>query len=86
MVDVLLTRLKFGCVAIQQSSVCAMYSSGYISGCVVDVGDQSVSVCCVEDGISNPNTRLALNYGGNDITRAFWWLLKQAGNSKYRNL
>ena len=81
MVDILLTRLKFGSVAVQQSSVCAVYSSGTSSSCVVDVGDQVISISCVEDGISNPNTRLSLNYGGNDITRAFWWLINQSGES-----
>ena len=79
MVDVLLTRLKFGSVAVQQSSVCAVYSSGISSGCVVDVGDQTISVGCIEEGVSNPNTRLVLNYGGNDVTRAFWWLINQSG-------
>ena len=81
MVDILLTRLKFGSVAVQQSSVCAVYSSGTSSSCVVDVGDQVISISCVEDGISNPNTRLSLSYGGNDITRAFWWLINQSGES-----
>ena len=31
-----------------------------------DSGDQKVSVSCVEDGVSQPNTRLQLGYGDND--------------------
>ena len=77
--DILLIRLKFSSVAVQQSSVCALYSTGYSTACVVDVGDHVTAISCVEDGVSNPNTRLLLSRGGNDVTRAFWWLLREAG-------
>jgi actin-related protein 8 len=36
---------------------------------VVDVGDQKTSISCVEDGISHPETRIHLDYGGGDITQ-----------------
>ena len=45
--------------------------------CVVDVGDQKTSISCVEDGISNPETRIHLDYGGSDITQVFHYLLEQ---------
>eukprot|EP00112_Aurelia_sp_Birch-Aquarium-sp1_P000617 Seg1058.8 transcript_id=Seg1058.8/GoldUCD/mRNA.D3Y31 product="Actin-related protein 8" protein_id=Seg1058.8/GoldUCD/D3Y31 len=77
MVDVLLNRLGFSCVILHQESVCATFGSGLPSACVVDVGDQKTSICCVEDGVSIPNTRLKLDYGGSDITRGFYWLLKR---------
>ncbi|CAB4059138.1 ACTR8 [Lepeophtheirus salmonis] len=44
--------------------------------CVVDAGDQKISVSCVEDGISHPDTRIQLNYGGGDISRIYYTLLK----------
>ena len=44
------------CVCVQES-VCATYSAGLSSGCVVDVGDEVTHICCVEEGMSNPNTR-----------------------------
>lgn len=44
-------------VIVLQESVCAVYGSGLSSACVVDIGDQKTSVCCVEDGISHRNTR-----------------------------
>lgn len=56
----------FVCVAIivHQESVCATFGSGLSSACVVDVGDQKTSLCCVEDGVSHRNSRLAwLIYG-----------------------
>lgn len=37
--------------------------------CVVDMGDQKTSISCVEDGISHPETRIHLDYGGADITQ-----------------
>ena len=58
-----------------QESVCATFSSGVGSACVVDVGDQKTSVCCVEDGLSQPATRLTLRLGGADIARCLHWLL-----------
>ena len=39
--------------------MCATYSAGLSSACVVDVGDEVTHICCVEDGMSNPNTRSA---------------------------
>jgi len=36
---------------------------------VVDMGDQKTSISCVEDGISHPETRIHLDYGGADITQ-----------------
>ena len=55
--------------------MCAAFGAGLSSACVVDVGDEKSHVCCVEDGVSNPFTRLTLNVGGSDITRLFYDLL-----------
>lgn len=40
--------------------MCATFGSGLSSACVVDVGDQKTSLCCVEDGVSHRNSRLAV--------------------------
>lgn len=37
--------------------MCATFGSGIPSACVVDVGDEKTSICCVEDGVSITNTR-----------------------------
>lgn len=44
-------------IVVHQESVCATFGSGLSSTCIVDVGDQKTSVCCVEDGVSHRNTR-----------------------------
>lgn len=55
--------------------MCATFGAGIGSACVIDVGDQKVSVSCVEDGLSLPATRVTMKFGGSDITRCFHWLL-----------
>ena len=42
---------------VHQESVSATYGSGLSSACVVDVGDQKTSLCCVEDGVSHRSSR-----------------------------
>ncbi|XP_053326025.1 actin-related protein 8 [Spea bombifrons] len=79
MVNMILTKIGFSGVIVHQESVCAAFGSGLGSACVVDVGDQKTSVCCVEDGISHRNTRLCLAYGGSDVTRCLFWLMQRAG-------
>ncbi|KAM9752197.1 actin-related protein 8 isoform 2-T2 [Menidia menidia] len=78
-VNMLLLNMGFSAIIAHQESVCATFGSGLSSACVVDVGDQKTSVCCVEDGVSHRNSRLCLAYGGSDVTRTFFWLLQRAG-------
>uniref|UniRef100_A0A8C8A8D3 Actin related protein 8 n=1 Tax=Oryzias sinensis TaxID=183150 RepID=A0A8C8A8D3_9TELE len=78
-VNMLLLNMGFSAIIVHQESVCATFGSGLSSACVVDVGDQKTSVCCVEDGVSHRNSRLCLAYGGSDVTRTFFWLLQRAG-------
>lgn len=94
--------------------MCAMYGAGLSTGCVVDVGEERSHICCVEDGMSNPNTRsappthchthplllfcccysivnifigrLTVQYGGNDITRLLYWLLKKVCKGERENI
>ncbi|XP_006631111.2 actin-related protein 8 [Lepisosteus oculatus] len=79
LVNMLLMKMGFSATVVHQESVCATFGSGLSSACVVDVGDQKTSVCCVEDGISHRSSRLCLAYGGSDVTRCFFWLLQRAG-------
>ena len=55
--------------------MCATFGTGVGSACVVDIGDQKTAVSCVEDGLSQPATRLVMQYGSSDVTRCFHWLL-----------
>ncbi|XP_061526928.1 actin-related protein 8 isoform X1 [Phycodurus eques] len=79
LVSMLLLNMGFSAIIVHQESVCATFGSGLSSACVVDVGDQKTSLCCVEDGVSHRNSRLSLAYGGADVTRILFWLLQRAG-------
>ncbi|XP_051060686.1 actin-related protein 8 isoform X4 [Phodopus roborovskii] len=79
LVHMILMKMGFSGIVVHQESVCATFGSGLSSTCVVDVGDQKTSVCCVEDGVSHRNTRLCLAYGGSDVSRCFYWLMQRAG-------
>jgi len=57
LVNVLLLRMEFASAFLHQESVCATFSAGLSSACVVNVGGETTHVCCVEEGMSNPNTR-----------------------------
>ncbi|NXW96826.1 ARP8 protein, partial [Larus smithsonianus] len=79
LVNMILMKMGFSGIVVHQESVCATFGSGLSSACIVDVGDQKTSVCCVEDGVSHRNTRLCLAYGGSDVSRCFYWLMQRAG-------
>lgn len=73
----MLLKMGFGSCFLVQDHVAATFGAGLGSACVVDCGDQKVSVSCVEDGISHPSTRVRLEYGGADVTQCYFWLLKK---------
>ncbi|KAM7346712.1 actin-related protein 8 [Cochliomyia hominivorax] len=77
LVSLLLTRLKFRACFLLQDHVAATFGAGLGYACVVDLGDQKCSISCVEDGISQPDTRVRLGYGGGDITQVFYALLRK---------
>ncbi|KAK7101992.1 actin-related protein 8-like [Littorina saxatilis] len=77
--EMLLNNLGFEAVILHQESVCATFGAGLPCACVVDVGDQKSSVCCVDDGMSHHATRITMEYGGSDISRCLHSLLARSG-------
>ena len=77
-ITMMLNDLNFAGFLLIQESVAAVYGHGLVTGCVVDIGDQKISVCCVEEGTSLPNTRISLDFGGHDISRLLLFLLKNS--------
>ena len=73
----LLQQIGFGQAFVLQDHVAATFGAGLGYGCVIDIGDQKTSVSCVEDGISHPDTRIHLEYGGSDINQVFHYLIEQ---------
>lgn len=64
-------EIEFKQVAFIQESLAATYGAGYSSTCVVDIGAQKTSICCVEDGMCHEDSRINLKYGGYDVTETF---------------
>ena len=59
MMNLVLNRLGFGMAFLMQDHVSATFGTGLACATVVDVGDQKISVSCVEDGISYPHSRVS---------------------------
>ncbi|WVQ98665.1 hypothetical protein IAU59_005796 [Kwoniella sp. CBS 9459] len=85
MTHLLLVTMGFKEIAVHQEAYCAIFSAGMSSACVVDIGAQVTSVTCVDEGLVNADTRMKLNYGGDDITSALVTIL-QRSNFPYRDL
>lgn len=67
----LLRDFSFLRVCFMQESLAASFGAGYSSSCIVDVGAQKTSICCVEEGMCVENSRVNLKYGGEDVTETF---------------
>ncbi|KAI4202092.1 MAG: hypothetical protein LQ350_002759, partial [Teloschistes chrysophthalmus] len=69
--DMLFRDFGFGHVCFIQESLAATFGAGYTQACVVDIGAQKTSICCVEEGMCIENSRINLKYGGVDVTETF---------------
>lgn len=69
--NMLMRDLGFAKVCFFQESLAASYGAGYTTTCIVDVGAQKTSICCVEEGMCIENSRVNLKYGGADVTETF---------------
>lgn len=47
----------FAFLHLLQESVSSVFGCGLSAACVVDVGDEKTSICCVEDGLVIPSSR-----------------------------
>lgn len=74
----LLLNMGFQGVAVIQESLAATYGAGVSNACVIDIGAQTTKIGCVDEGMIIPNSRAVVNYGGDDITRYFYKLLKES--------
>lgn len=69
--EMLIRDFGFGKVCFIQESLAATFGAGYTTACVVDLGAQKSSICCVEEGMCIENSRINLKYGGLDVTETF---------------
>ncbi|KAL6718346.1 Actin-like protein arp8 [Lecanora helva] len=69
--EMLIRDLGFGKVCFIQESLAATFGAGYSISCIVDVGAQKTSICCVEEGMCLEQSRINLKFGGADVTDTF---------------
>lgn len=69
--DMLMRDFGFSRVCFIQESLAGTFGAGYTSACVVDIGAQKTSICCVDEGMCIENSRVNLKCGGADVTETF---------------
>ncbi|KAJ5728763.1 uncharacterized protein N7483_003271 [Penicillium malachiteum] len=69
--EMLMREFSFARVCFIQESLAATFGAGLTSACVVDIGAQKTSICCVEEGMCVENSRVNLKMGGRDVTETF---------------
>ncbi|EEP76739.1 conserved hypothetical protein [Uncinocarpus reesii 1704] len=69
--DMLMREFGFGRVCFVQESLAGTFGAGYTAACVVDIGAQKTSICCVDEGMCIENSRVNLKYGGAEVTETF---------------
>lgn len=71
LLDLAIQELGVARVCFIQESLAASFGAGFTTCCIVDIGAQKTSICCVEDGMVIDNSRINLKYGGQDVTDTF---------------
>ncbi|KAI9669615.1 MAG: actin-like protein arp8 [Alyxoria varia] len=69
--DLLIREFGFHRACFLQEGVSGSFGAGYPTCCIVDIGAQKTSICCVEEGLCLDNSRVNLRYGGQDVTETF---------------
>lgn len=59
--------LGFKAALVHEEAACAAFGVGTGSACVVDIGAERTSVCCIDEGMPMPGCRQLLAYGCTDM-------------------
>lgn len=73
----ILFELGYANIAIIEEAVAATYGAGISAACVVDIGAQTTKVSCIDEGACLSNSRVKLDFGGDDVTKVFGQLLER---------
>ncbi|CAO3599870.1 unnamed protein product [Absidia cylindrospora] len=85
LITMMLEHMKFRGVIAQQASTCATFGAGVSSACVVDIGAQTTTIACIDEGVQLLDARMSIDLGGDDITRTFTSFL-QVNQFPYHDL
>lgn len=81
--NIFLQKLRFSSLVVHHESVLAGFSVGVSSACVIDVGAQKTSVCCVRDGLIVPKSCQYMPFGGDGIDELLLWTCKALAEDDY---
>lgn len=71
LLDMLIREFNFARVCFVQEGLAGSFGAGYTTACVVDIGAQKTSICCVDEGMCVENSRVNIKMGGADVTELF---------------
>lgn len=74
--EIVLNGLRGKAISFISEPVASTFCAGISSGCVVDMGSQTTTICCVEEGSVLADSLLQLNFGGDDLTDLFHQILR----------
>ncbi|VVB07224.1 unnamed protein product [Arabis nemorensis] len=80
MLTIVLRDLRFSSAVVHQEGLSAIFGNGLSTACIVNMGAQTSTVVCIEDGVSLPNTEKILPFGGDDISRCLLWIQRHYKN------
>ena len=77
LVNLFLKVIGFKNIFLHLESVMATFGMAVQSACVVDIGDSKINICCVDEGIMLEETVISKNFGGCDISKLLYLLIKK---------
>jgi actin-related protein 8 len=83
LVNVFLKSFGFKAIFLHLESVMSSFGAALQSACVLDIGSDKISVCCVDEGIIMEETLIRKNFGCDDLTKFFYLMLKRKNAKNY---
>ncbi|KAJ4888787.1 Actin-related protein 9 [Raphanus sativus] len=80
LLTIVLRDLCFSSAVVHQEGLSTIFGNGLSTACIVNMGAQTSTVVCIEDGVSLPNTEKILPFGGDDICRCLLWIQRHYQN------
>lgn len=83
LVNIFLKTFGFKSIFLHLESVMSCFGAALQSTCVLDIGADKISVCCVDEGIILEETLIRKNFGCDDLTKLLYLSLKRKNAKNY---
>jgi actin-related protein 8 len=74
--NIFLKNMQFKSFYMHLESVLACFGTSVPSACVIDIGYEKISICCVGEGLILPGTMVRKNYGSKHINDMLPYILQ----------